>query len=467
MKLNISVSLCFLLIFGCVAKAPESSIGVVGALAPSAWSATKEGKSGVDSNWVKRFGSSELNALVSEALASNQDMKIASERVFRAAEAAGIANALAKPQVSLSASGDRQKFNFIGFPFGGSQVSETYASNLSVSWELDIWGSYRAGKSAALADWQAGGQDFRAARASLASQVCKAWFTLAEANEQVSLARKALRVRKETEDAVMGRFERDMQAEGGSASQLRLSQTDVASAKADLSAKLGDLESAQRQLELLLGRYPSAQVAGKANLPSVPSSPPAGLPSELLLRRPDIMAAERRYAGSLKSIKEAQLAVFPSFSISGSGGNSSEALKNILDSSFGVWSIGADLAQPIVTGGRVVSEIKVRKSNQREALATLHQTVLKAFGEVEQALAAERWLKRRSGEMREAVKLARDAATAAEDDYRDGNGDVLTLFTAQSRSIQLDSQYASLRRLRLVNRVDLHLALGGGFNVSP
>ena len=112
-------------------------------------------------------------------------------------------------------------------------------------------------------------------------------------------------------------------------------------------------------------------------------------------------------------------------------------------------------------------EIRVRKSNQREALATLHQTVLTAFGEVEKSLASERWLKRRESEMREALNLAKDAAKAADADFRDGNGDLLTLFTAQTRRIQLESQYASLRRLRLTNRVDLHLALGGGFSVAP
>ena len=109
----------------------------------------------------------------------------------------------------------------------------------------------------------------------------------------------------------------------------------------------------------------------------------------------------------------------------------------------------------------------MRKSKQREALASLQKTVLNAFGEVEQALASDRWLQRREREIREARDLARDAAKASEDDYRDGNGDVLTLFTAQTKRIQLESQYASLRRLRLTNRVDLHLALGGGFSIVP
>ena len=454
-------------LLGCVAKSPDSLIGEVAETAPGSWSATDQAKSGVDVNWVKRFGDRRLTSLVDEALRSNQDMRIAAERVKRAGEAARIAGAMAQPQLSIDAQGDRRKTRFVGFPFGGSNISESYGVDLKVDWELDLWGQIRTGKSAAIAEWQAGGQEYRAARASLAAQVCKAWFALAEAKEQVELAQQALDMRKKTEDAVWGRYERDMRAEGGSASQLRLSQTDVARAKADLSAKRGNLESARRQLELLVGRYPAGEVVGRASLPPITSSPPAGLPSELLLRRPDIMAAERRYAARVKRIKEAKLALFPSFKITGSTGTTTESLSKIINSNFGVWSYGANLFQPILTGGRVRSEIRVRKSSEREALAVLHKTVLDAFGEVEQALANERWLSRRGNELREARDLARDAATAAGDDFRDGNGDVLTLFVAQTRKIQLESQYVSLRRLRLINRVDLHLALGGGFKLNP
>ncbi|MFK7910812.1 MAG: efflux transporter outer membrane subunit [Akkermansiaceae bacterium] len=460
------VLLASVFVYGCVAKPPESSIGKASGAAPSVWSATKQAKSGVDSNWVRRFGSGQLNSLVNEALRQNQDMRIAAERVKRAAEAAQVAGATSKPQVVFDANGNKRKTQFIGFPFGGSNVATTYGVDLRVDWEPDIWGAARAGKSAALAEWQAGGQDYRAARASLAAQVTKAWFALAEANQQVSLAREALEIRKKTETAVRERFESDLRELGGSASQLRLAQTDVASAKAELSSRMGNLETARRQLELLVGRYPAGKISGSAKLPSVPSTPPTGLPSELLLRRPDIMAAERRYSATVKRIKEAKLTLFPSFKLTGSSGTTTDSLSRILNSDFGVWSFGAGITQAILTGGRVHSEIRVRKSNQREALATLHKTVLNAFGEVEQSLASDRWLRRRESEMREALTLSRDAAKAAQDDYRDGNGDVLTLFTAQTRRIQLETQYISLRRLRLSNRVDLHLALGGGFKTS-
>jgi multidrug efflux system outer membrane protein len=453
--------------FGCAVKTPELMLADVDQSIPGQWATTKTARSGVDVDWVQRFDDPELSKIVAEALSSNYEMSIAAERVVRAQEAARVEGALTKPQVTLSSTADLRKTRFVGFPFGGSAQSESYGVDLNVDWELDIWGRARAGKSAAIAEWQAGGLDYRAARASLAAQVCKAWFALAEANQQVSLAELALSSREQTEEAVRGRFQRDMRAEGGSASQLRLSQTDVATAKAELAARQGNQDAARRQLELLMGRYPVARISGNAVLPAVASTPPSGLPSELLLRRPDIMAAERRYAARVKRIKEAQLAIFPSFTITGSTGTTTEALSDIVNSDFGVWSVGANLLQPLLTGGRVRGEIRIRKSNQRESLAVLHQTVLSAFGEVEQALASEQWLHRREIETLEARDLARDAAQAAEDDYRDGNGNVLTLFVAETRKIKLESQSVALRRLRLNNRVDLHLALGGGFEVNP
>jgi outer membrane protein TolC len=210
-------------LLGCVAKAPESMLTELTQSVPASWSASKQAKSGVDVNWVQRFGDSDLTAIVDEALGANYEMSIAAERLERALEAARVEGALARPQMALSSDADRRKTRFIGFPFGGSIISESYGVDLKVDWEPDIWGRARAGKSAALASWQAGGQDYRAARASLAAQVCKAWFALAEANQQVSLAQQALSLREQTEEAVRGRYQRDMRAEGGSASRLSIS----------------------------------------------------------------------------------------------------------------------------------------------------------------------------------------------------------------------------------------------------
>ena len=197
----------------------------------------------------------------------------------------------------------------------------------------------------------------------------------------------------------------------------------------------------------------------------MPSTPPAGLPSELLLRRPDILSSERRLAATGKRLKEAQLAFYPSFPLTGSGGTTTSQLANIFDSSFGVWSIAGQVAQPILSGGQLTSQVEIRSAEEKEALANLQQTVLGGFGEVETALAADRYLASREASIGEALKLANDGAESATRDFTLGTGDVLTLLASENRRIELATQRLTLRRLRLDNRVNLHLALGGDYKL--
>lgn len=462
--------LAVVLLAGCSVLPPGSRMGEAGA-APGSWSATKQAKAGIDEDWVGRIGSNDLKQLVREGLESNPDLRAAAARVDRAAAVAKGAGAAARPQLNAGINGSRQKQNFIGLPIpgaGGSgvltSISENYGASLNLSWEIDLWGKVRAGEKAALADLQSQGQTYRGARASLAAQVARAWLALAEANDQIRLAEEALEIRNQTAGLIRDHYELTAEEGGAAASDVRLAEVDVATAQATLSQRQGEADQAKRQLEILLGRYPSGSVAAAA-LPGVPSFPPAGLPSELLLRRPDVLAAERRLAAAGSRLKEAKLAYFPSFALTASGGTATNELRSILDSDFGVWSIAGRVAQPILSGGQLKSQEEIRGAEEREALANLQQTVLKAFGEVETALAADRFLADREASTSEALKLAEESLRAAAEGFAIGTGDSLTLLYAQTRRINLASQRLSLRRLRLDNRVNLHLALGGDYRL--
>ena len=448
---------------GCSVQSPSSRLSDVKNMAPNSWSASKEAKGGVDSDWVRRFRDKQLSRLVAEAVASHPDMRAAAERVRQAEQTAFMAGADSRVKSTIDLNGNRRKTVFVGFPFGGSQTSNSYGINWNVNWEPDLWGRVRAGVAASIAETQAVDMERKAAESSLAAKVCKAWFALGEANEQLALASQAYSIRKKTVDAVRDRFEASLTGEGGSASQLRLAQTDVATALAVKAQRQGEVEAAKRQLELLVGRYPAAKVKGAHKLPSIPSRPPAGIPSGVLKRRPDILAAERRYASAGKRITEAKRAVFPTFKLTGTTGTTTDQLSKILSSQFGVWSIGTNITQNLLTGGLVKGELNARDSVERQRLAELQSTVLTAFGEVETALAADRWIKRRITEMSKAYKLAKEAADAADIDYSEGNSDALTVLTAQNRRIEIASQIVTLRRMYLDNRVNLHLALGGEF----
>lgn len=465
--MKLSFPILALLLVGCSVKAPDSRIGEVSKNAPPRWFSTPEAKAGIDTRWVSRVAGSRADALVSEALRSNPDMRVAAERVNRAVSAAKTAGASMNPQVTAGVDGSRNKQIFVGFPFGGggvpSSISENFGANLSVSWEPDIWGFNRAGQAALIADVQAEGNAFRAARASLAAQVTRSWLALAEANEQIALAKESAVLLNATLEIVRDRYTNALTDEGGSVAQFRLAESEVANNEAILAQRLGEREQAIRQLEILMGKYPKGALQSAETLPKVPPMPPAGLPSELLLRRPDILEAERRFASSGSLVKQAKLAFYPSFSITARGGTTTDTLRKVFNSDFGVWSLAGSVSQPIWAGGAIRSEYARIKSDDRSNLAKLQSTVLKAFGEVEQALVAERFLAAREAAVRKALKASTAAADSAGSDYSGGTGDALTLITAQTNRINLSAQLVTLRRLRLDNRVTLHLALGGDY----
>jgi len=456
------------LLLGCAATTPESRMDEAGIAPPGSWAASREARAGVDQRWIRRTGGSELAGLVGEALRANPDLRAAAARVEQAAAEARIAGAARQPTLGVSGQAGRSQQRFIGFPIPGvdgvpGSISNNFGVALNAAWEADVWGRARAGQAAALADSEASARDYEAARASLAAQVTKAWLALAESNEQVALAGEGLEARRQLAAAVRERFERAI--DEGSAAQVRLTESEVASGEAVLAQRRQERERALRQLELLLGRYPSGQLAAGARLPAIPPAPPAGLPSELLLRRPDILAAERRLAAGGSRSQQARLARFPSLRLTGSAGTTTDSLRDVLRSDYGVWSLGGSLAQPLFQGGQIAGGIERAAADEREAAAALHRIVLGAFGEVEQSLAAETFLREREAAAGRAFELAREAARRADEEFSAGTGDVLTLINTREQEINTASQLAALRRLRLDQRVDLHLALGGDFSL--
>ncbi len=457
-----------MLLAGCAAVSPESRMGDTGA--PGAWAATREARVGIDRNWIGKIGGSELRGLVSEAISNNSDIKAAAARVEKAGAEARIAGAGRMPSLGLGGSAARDKRNFIGFPFDGggvpSNISDQFGVNLNSAWEIDVWGRAKAGQEAAIADAQARAYEYDAARVSLAGQVAKAWLALGEANEQVAHAQEGLVASGVLADAVRERFDRAIADGGGTASQVRLTESERASRTAALAERKQERERVLRQLEILLGKYPSGKLAAAARLPMFPGATPSGLPSELLLRRPDVLAAERILAATGRRVKQAKLARFPNLSLTGSSGTSTDSLGDLLRSDTGVWSLGGSLTQPIFEGFRIGGEIEKTRAGESEEAAKLQRTVLGAFGEVEQALVAETFLAQRERAAKQAADLASEAAQRAGEEYSAGTTDVLTLIEATARKIDSASQLAAIRRLRLDNRVDLHLALGGDFKAT-
>jgi multidrug efflux system outer membrane protein len=453
---------------GC-ASAPTREAPRVDVEVPAHWSLADSlavrGTAGV--RWWTDFGDSTLDALVEEALAENYDLKAAAARVDAAEATARLAGAEGLPSASLGLSASRRRQNLIGIPIPGageviSTRSTSYGVSLDTSWEPDLWGRVRSAKSASLADLQASGADLAALRLSVAAQTAKAWFALVESGLQMELAAQTVESYRLSADKVRERYERGVT----SSLDLRLAMSNLHSAEAMLEARRQGHDLAKRGLEILLGRYPSASLAESHELAGVSGAVPAGLPSALLIRRPDLFAAERRYAAAEKRVSEARRAFFPRLSLTGSGGTLSRDLADLVDGDFGVWSIAAGLTQPIFQGGRLRANLALSEALADQALAAYAQALLTGFSEVESALYADGSLAAREAALKLAAEQSDAARSLAESQYEAGIVDYITVLETQRRALTSRSELIAVARQRLDARVNLHLALGGGFNLE-
>ncbi len=462
-----------LLFPGCRSLSPPDASGFASVKLPPHWIAGPSWTptSQPDRDWVATFGSRELSAYVDRVLAGNRDLKAARARLEIARSNAEIIGAELLPQVQGGFSAQRDLQNFIGLPLPGaapgtvlSSRSNRFGLSLNLSWEIDLWGRIRAAKRAAVAEFEASDFDRSTAELSLAGQAAKAWFALAEARDQVALARSAITTFGETESAIRERFERGIEEEGrNSAAQLLLAGGDVATAR-DLLAAREELEGrTARLLELLSGDYPAGRSGAGARLPELPGKVPTGLPATLLDRRPDLAAAERRIAAADQRLLEAKRALLPALSLTGSFGSASEDIGDLLSGDFSIWGVAGNVVQPVFQGGRLRANVRRRGSELELAAAEFEQAALTAFSEVENALAAERFLNQRVEALADAARLAEAAYRRSLEEFRVGTGDVLTVLASQQRFFSTRSQWLAVRRERLDNRIDLYLALGGSF----
>ncbi len=432
---------------------------------PLDWSSEPESHRGEISQWWMRFGDQRLNDVVEAVLRRNYDLQAAAARVEGTAAVARIAGADLYPQISAGLSGSRQKRNFVGFPFPGSESDVPSATNnlfgvsLNVSWEIDLWRRLRAGQAAAVGDWMAAEADLWGYRLSLIGQTVKAWFAAVEVEQQIRLSEATLTNYQATDRQVLRRYRLGLTP----SLDVRLSSSNVLSQEALLIQWRNQLQQIKRQLEALLGRFPKGAIRLSEGLPRVTERVPAGLPADILHRRPDLVAAESRLMAANARVAESRKALYPRISLTSSAGTSSDELNNILKGDYSVWNLVGNLLQPLFQGGRLRAGVDLAKTRESEALAVYARTALEAFREVETALTAERLLSERETALRKAAAQAVAARELADDRYTRGLTDLIAVLEAQRRAFLSQSQLLGVQRQRLENRVDLYLALGGGF----
>jgi NodT family efflux transporter outer membrane factor (OMF) lipoprotein len=300
----------------------------------------------------------------------------------------------------------------------------------------------------------------QAARLSLAGQTVKTWFAIAEAQQQLALAEATVESWRSSAEQVRDRFDEGIR----SSLDLRLALANLAGAEALLAERKRQLDRAVRQLEVLLGDYPDKSIHVPTQLAATPPSIPVGLPAEIVFRRPDLVAAERRLASADNRVLAARRDLYPRLSLTAAGGTASRALQDLVDGDFSVWSLVGSIVQPLFQGGRLRAGVAQAEGVKEELIANFASSSIRAFAEVETALAAESLLAEQEAALGRAAEQSQEARLLAEDRYGSGLEDFVTVLESQRRSFQADGELIAAKRLRLENRVDLHLALGGGFD---
>lgn len=437
---------------GCASKPPpthkETVRQALPTTIPTIWTeAAQEGR--VPQGWVTSFGDPKMEAIVAEAMNKNLSLQSASAKMDAAAGAARAAGASLKPQVGASGLATN---NF-----------ETRGAALNVSWELDVWGRLRAQAAAGQAQYEGAQLDYEFARQSLAAQAAKSYFLVIESLKQQRLAEDNVKIYTELHRVVQER-----QKAG------KVGRQDVSLANADLSQaqeRLKQAESAHKQavrsLEVMLGRYPSAELKASDEFPAVPPPPPPGMPAEVLERRPDIVAAERRVTQAFQQLEVAKLARLPRLSLTAAGGAASDDLSSILGLGDSFFSVGGNFAAPIYKGGALQADIEIATAEQKAAFAQYGQAALVAFKDVEDALANETFLKAREEFLAAVVADNADAMRMRKVEYDAGKADLLDVLALQAKLNQAKSSDIFIHNARLAERIDLHLALGGSFETQP
>lgn len=440
--------------------------------APAHWSEPLAGgeteRSADLATWWQGFQDPQLDTLIQRALAANLDLRIARARLREARAARGLAGAQLWPETSLSGSALREKQSanlpVTGalLPPGTALTSNLYQGGFDAAWELDLFGGARRGREVADAELAAAGYAWGDAQVSLAAEVARNYVTARSFQQRLEIAQHNLADQREVVALARDRFRQ------GLTSSLEPEQaaTVLAQTEAQVPALESGLQMAVHHLAVLLGQAPGAlgaELAAHGPIPSAPPQVPAGLPSDLLRRRPDIRVAERQLAAASARIGVATADLFPRFSLTGSFGYQSAQSGSLVNPASSAWSVGPAFQWRIFDAGRVRANIRVQDARQEQALAVFEKAVLAGFEDVENALVAYAKEQARNRPLRAAVASSRRALDIAREQYAKGLTSFLnvldaerTVYQAQDSQIQSDQAVAQ-------DLIALYKALGGGW----
>ncbi|MCB2227550.1 MAG: efflux transporter outer membrane subunit [Desulfarculaceae bacterium] len=418
--------------------------------------------------WWEQFGDPQLNQVVSEVLKQNLDLEKAAGRVLELKSAFVVSRSQRYPTVTLDGTGQKQRsVTSLSLPTTQVLSDERDSFNLSLAatFEVDLWGKLARSEAAAKADLLAAEENRRTVAQTVVASAVTGYFKVRSIQRRLAVNQQSIEAYTTSVTVVEGRYERGLI----SVLDLRQARRSLAQAKAQRPALEQELGLAKQQLAVLLGRYPTIKPdpdKGIDYLARMKQVPP-GLPSDLLLRRPDLRSAEATLTSLSEKIGVARAARFPTISLTGGFGYTSSALDKLFTPQNQLWNLALGISQPVFNAGRLAAQEKAARARYSQGVADYAKTVLTAFGEVEGALLTRKQQQDRRQRLKDAVQEAEATQSTAQRRYLRGLQDYLTVLEAQQTRYSLADQLVLNEQAILTNRVTLHRALGGGWANPP
>ncbi len=443
---------------------------------PTDWAVTGgQSLSSVGAVWWRIYSDPLLDRLVDEALAHNANLQLAVARVDEARALLGQTRAEQFPVVGTTVDRDRTQSSertATPLPPGTPRERNNYRAAIDVSYEVDLWGRLRDATKAARAELLATEAAHETVRITLVADVVQGYFALRAFDEQLAATQRSLATRSESLALQKLRYENGVISEF----EYRQLEAEVAAARAQLPVLERQRTEQENALAVLLGRSPRAIYAEHHVERLVPANGatrkpstlvvPAGLPSELLLRRPDLLETEQRLIAANARIGVARAAYFPSISLTGFAGSESASLSDLFTGGAGIWQVVASLTQPIWAGGRFRSQVEAANARQRQALARYQQAIQNAFREVRDAIVAQEKTRAQFDAEDQRVAALRETLRLARIRYANGVASQLDVLDAERNLLTAELNRSDALRAQRAAIADLFKALGGGWGTG-
>jgi multidrug efflux system outer membrane protein len=427
---------------------------------PDAWRfAPAETVSANDSRWWEQFGDPVLNQLIEQALVYNNDLKVATATVEEYLGLYRVTRADLFPQISGSAAYQRQKTSDEISGAVPTPAFDNFQSALNLSWEIDVWGRLRRATESARANLFGQEEIRRTVVLTLVTSVARSYVQLRELDQRLEIAKRTALDRQEAYRIAQARLKGELNSEA----EVRQAESEVHSTATSVSQLNSQVAQKEHELCVLLGQNPSSIRRGLSLTELHAPGIPAGLPSELLTRRPDIRKAEQDLIAANANIGVAKAEYFPKFTLTGALGSASADFSRLLDGPAGAWSYGLGLAMPLLTAGKIAGQVKAAEARQQESLFTYQKTLLQAFQETENSLVNNSAIQEQVRALNRQVIALREYRRLALLRYNNGLTDYLVVLDAQRNQFNTELSLATAQSNALQSVINLYKAFGGSW----